>query len=225
MDGVRVGHRLLGRVWKYRAFRRLLCHFFRSCGFSGHDGQEPFAAQTLRLKLRLRVASCKRVSLCPRTHEDVALLILLLDMGWWSSQQSWDAGNAHASYSWWTEQQWWQCDICSGWTREAKKKCSKCGCKRTWAQQSVASDRGGKQGTNLIGSRGLEKRQQLEKLQARAAVVGKQSTDETPMTGNPKADALKLTLGNLPKDDSYDDVCALLYWTRSHEVLAVWCSI
>ena len=30
------------------------------------------------------------------------------------------------------------------------------------------------------------------------------------MTGNPKADALKLTLENLPKDDSYDDVRAVL---------------
>ena len=56
----------------------------------------------------------------------------------------------------------------------------------------------------------LEIRQQLEQLQARAAVVEKQSTDETPMTGNPKADALKLTLENLPKYDSYDDVRAFL---------------
>ena len=30
------------------------------------------------------------------------------------------------------------------------------------------------------------------------------------MTGNPKADALKLILENLPKDDSYDDVRAVL---------------
>ena len=155
MDGVRVGYRLPGRC-RSTGLSAACCAIFLSCGFSGHDGQEPLSAQTLRLKLRLKVASCKRVSLCPRTHEDVALLILLLDMRWWSSQQSWDAGNAHASYSWWTEQQWWQCDICSGWTGEAKKKCSKCGCKRTWAQQSVASDHDGKQGTNLIGSRGLE---------------------------------------------------------------------
>ena len=47
-------------------------------------------------------------------------------------------------------------------------------------------------------------------LLARIALVEKQSTDETPMTGNPKADALKLTLENLPKDDSYDDVRAVL---------------
>ena len=94
--------------------------------------------------------------LCPRTHEDVALLILLLEMGWLSSQQSWNAGSAQAYHSWWTEQQWWQCGICSGWTGEAKKKCPTCGCKRTWAQQSVASELDGKQGTNLVGSRGLE---------------------------------------------------------------------
>ena len=131
-------------------------------------------------------------------------------MGWWSSQQSWNAGSAQASHSWWTEQQWWQCGICSGWTGEAKKKCSKCGCKRTWAQQSVASEHDGKQGTNLVGSRGLEIRQQLEQLQARAPVVEKNSTCETPITGNPKADALKLTLENLPKDDSFDDVQAVL---------------
>ena len=91
-----------------------------------------------------------------------------------------------------------------------QKKCSKCGCKRPWAQQSVASELDGKQGTNLVGSRGLEIRQQLEQLQARAELVEKQSTDVTPMTGNPKADALKLTLENLPKDDSYDDVRAVL---------------
>ena len=62
-------------------------------------------------------------SVCPGTHEDVALLILLLEMGWWSSQQNWNACNASAFYSWWTEQQW-QCGVCSGWTGEAKKKCS-----------------------------------------------------------------------------------------------------
>ena len=50
----------------------------------------------------------------------------------------------------------------------------------------------------------------LEQLQARAAVVEKQSTDETPMTSNPKVDALELTLENLPKDDYYDDVRAVL---------------
>ena len=64
------------------------------------------------------------------------------------------------------------------------------------------------QGTNLVGSRSLEIRQQLE--QSRAAVVEKQNTDETPITGNPQADALKLTLENLPKDVSYDDVRAVL---------------
>ena len=93
---------------------------------------------------------------------------------------------------------------CSEWTGEA----------RTWAQQSVASEHDGKQGTNLVGSRGLEIRQQLDKLQARAAVVEKQSTDETPMTGNPEADALKLTLENLRQDDSYDDVRAV--WVDKH---------
>ena len=75
---------------------------------------------------------------------------------------------------------------------------------------NVASVLGGQEGTNLVGSRCLEIRQQLDKLQARAAVVEKQSTDETPMSGNLKADALKLTLENLPKDDSYDDVRAVL---------------
>ena len=87
-----------------------------------------------------------------------------------------------------------KCGICSGWTGEAKKKCSKCGCKRTWAQQSVAAELDGKQGTNFVGSRGLEIRQKLEQLQARAAVIEKQSTDSTPAASNPKVDPLKLTL-------------------------------
>ena len=39
------------------------------------------------------------------------------------------------------------------------------------------------------------------------------------MTGNPKADALKLTLENLPKDDSYDDVRAVLVDNHRDAVL------
>ena len=89
----------------------------------------------------------------------------------------------------------------SGWTGEAKKKCSKLWL-QTWAQQSVASEHDGNLGTNLVGSRGLEIRQRLEKLQAGAAVVEKQGIDESTTMSNPKADALKLTLENLPKDDS-----------------------
>ena len=39
------------------------------------------------------------------------------------------------------------------------------------------------------------------------------------MTGNPKADALNLTLENLPKDDSYDDVRAVLVDKQRDAVL------
>ena len=87
------------------------------------------------------------------------------------------------------------------------------------AQQSVASEHDGRQRTNLVGSRGLEIRQQLEQLQSRPAVVEKQSTDETPITGNPKADALTLTMENLPKDDSCDDVRAVLVVKHRDAVL------
>ena len=47
----------------------------------------------------------------------------------------------------------------------------------------------------------------------------KQNIDETPMTGSPKADALKLALENLPKDDSYDDVRAVLVDKHKDAVL------
>ena len=41
----------------------------------------------------------------------------------------------------------------------------------------------------------------------------------TPMTGNPMADALQLTLENLPKDHSYDDVRAVLVDKHREAVL------